>query len=266
MIVDFKIQIERWYPTVAKYWHLFHPRTYRAITWACVTVGLGIAGGPLWLPIVEALTNKYLQIEAKLTSPPWFGLIILLVGLAFAVVNNWVLSSEDAEIRAARERQRDHDKTILKDVFSLLDERFINHFVDGLLGDNSYSTADTHRLQRLFYSLADVSTDALDEEIQASLSSLREATGVLLKFLAYNFFVYPESQRDTPLRLVLQPRLNCDRQGSGRPEEDLKYQEYQSELDRHVHDFVQAFNSLVRMSKSKFPDKFFELLGGEAAK
>ena len=73
----------------------------------------------------------------------------------------------------------------------------------------------------------------------------------LLKFLATHFFVHPERQQHSDLRLCLYPDLNVDRGGPGTKESMASYDRFQAELDEAamaVRDAYKDYRFAVKQS------------------
>ena len=257
-LMDF---FERWYPTIEKYWRLLNPKTYRAMSWLCVTLGVAVLGSPIWLPLFEALVSEYLGFGVRLQSPIWVGVFLIFAGMAFALLNNWIMAFEGVGKLERKTQEAEHDLKILKDVFSIMDEKFLEWFEYFLLGDHSYRSKDVNRFSDLDHCLNKASFVPIDEDLQNAFCNLKSRTGRLLVFLGLKFFVYPENQSGENYRFVMQPALNVDRAGTGEFEDVEKYDKLAEELEGIYTGFRDAYRELIEITKNKFPSRFFEIFG-----
>ncbi|HLE04734.1 MAG TPA: hypothetical protein VI729_09035 [Anaerolineales bacterium] len=64
-----------------------------------------------------------------------------------------------------------------------------------------------------------------------------------LEFKAAHFYVHPQIQNVEDQRLVLEPGLNIDREGSGKKEETELYWQYARKLDSHITNMRAAYRT-----------------------
>ncbi|MCO6458599.1 MAG: hypothetical protein J5I93_25105 [Pirellulaceae bacterium] len=135
-----------------------------------------------------------------------------------------------------------HDKRIFQTSDQILGESSLIEFLDQLQTDDSYIITDARRLDRFRRMFTETGNQYINQELATSLSSLLSALDAILRFTALNFFVYPRQQSaEEPRRFCMYPELNCDRDGSGTPEDMNRYAKFQLQLDELANNTREAY-------------------------
>jgi hypothetical protein len=137
---------------------------------------------------------------------------------------------------------RGHDERLFRQADELLQERFLQEFLNQLQSDDSYWISSASRIDTFRGTFTETGNQFIDTGLSEKLRLLIEGLDALLVFLARTFFVYPEQQHyadDT--RLCMFPELNVDRAGPGTAESMRKYDKFQAELDKLSGDVRAAY-------------------------
>jgi hypothetical protein len=95
--------------------------------------------------------------------------------------------------------------------------------------------------------LAAADNELLDDELSSRCEAMRRSFDLLFDFIAYNFF--PFGEKDATERLVMHPRLNVDRGGSGDPKDMSEYWRHQKKLYQIVNGAYESWREFRRAVK-----------------
>ena len=146
-------------------------------------------------------------------------------------------------------RQLEHDIGVYRAGETILAEQTLWNILSNIENDHSYDRETSSYLWEFLQFLALEQNQFLDHEIVECSQNLARSLHTLLSFLGRKFFVFPRKQQAPNVRYCMHPELNCDREGSGTPEESRKYSLLASELEARVNELSQAYRSYRRAIK-----------------
>ncbi len=126
------------------------------------------------------------------------------------------------------ERRREHDRAIFGKSQEVMSEGNLNALVDVLWNEDAYHQKQFHAAVGYVEFWGAANHELLSEGLQERCNAMRDSLATLLEFVAQNFF--RADVEDESHRFVMQPRLNVDREGSGKAEDMAKYEAYQEKL------------------------------------
>jgi hypothetical protein len=164
--------------------------------------------------------------------------------------------SEDSA-RAETNRQAlivKHDKELASRLREIFPEGEKQVLRSNLLNQHAYWDTQSGKLMQAVLFVESAEAHFLEKEVQKRAKDFAEASGSLLHFMAYKFFVYPQDQRTSPIRFVMQPNLNADRDGDGSVEQDRKYDALTEQLEAHVEQMSDAYDTLIKAFHAQLLD------------
>ena len=182
-------------------------------------------------------------------TSPIVGLVLVGLGLLY----HYGAMRADAQSRSTKieqehreaERRSAHDRKLAQRFRELLSETSQEGFVDRLMHQHACFLDEIGLVEDAGHFLGSAEAHFLSPEIAAASKSFLERTAPLLKFIGSRFFRYPNRQSGARLQLAMQPNWNIDRDGSGDPEEEDRYNKLTAELEGAVRDWAAANRGLI---------------------
>ncbi len=141
-----------------------------------------------------------------------------------------------------KKEHREHDAKIFAASDAILSEELFSEIIQSLLNDHSYYFKEWGPMAGFINYYCKESNQYLDSSLKDSSIEFGKSLSALLKFLQYNFFVYPPNQHED-MRLCLYPDLNPDRGGGGTAEDMKKYDKFTVELENFATDARNKYRS-----------------------
>ncbi|MNV52177.1 hypothetical protein D3C71_1442570 [compost metagenome] len=218
------------------YIRIIFPEQRRWLVRVFVGAGVAAALGPYWEPYVIALAKRYLDVQVPTGAPQITGWVLLFIGLAIYVRNEYV----DHKAKPTVERHEDRtDRKMLVSLFSQIHLPSIDQFVDFGKTDAVYMPA-----LHYFY--------GLEGHMQSSTffihdAQIKELVEALYKSLggALSHGVYFRSTANEDLKKFDSRHLIGDNPGAEQAHEDFISSIHATERD------TRALCGAVR---KKFPD------------
>jgi len=146
------------------------------------------------------------------------------------------------------QRARKHDETRFRESDAIMSERQLRAFMNDL-DDDAFTLGVEEPSERWIDFFLLEGNQFLIPSIRERCITCARALVDLREYIAFNFFVYPNTLRSR--RLALHPHLNVDRGGSGKREEMRRYMEEAKNLHRLVDDALEAYSLYRRTVKEQ---------------
>lgn len=224
--------------------------------------GAAIAGAALiWPGILTFASTKVWWAEAV----NWLGSFVVYAAIAWVFIfafqliflaphKLWrreyerITKSEETH-RSQERRNRQivkHDKDLATRLREVFPEGEKQKLTSDLWNQHAYWSTQGDLLSNAVHFLGSAETYFLDETLRERAKDFREASAKLLHFMAYKFFVFPNEQRESPLRFAMQPNWNVDREGNGSAEQEEKYGALTAELEARTEEMSESYDELIK--------------------
>jgi hypothetical protein len=225
-------------------YRLLKPKTHNKLAWLVVGAGVAILASPFWEPILRGLALKYLQIQIDPPTSPILGFALVVVGLLY----HYGLSRiehypQDAQQRERRLAAIEHDRRLAQTFRDTITETQLENLFFELETNHMFANNSKQPLQNATELLGTAEMHFLNPLLRDCATNFIEASEQLTGFLALNFFVYPERQRELRT-FALHPHLNWDR-GAPNDEQAGQYQVFAEQLDELVAAMREAYGNLI---------------------
>jgi hypothetical protein len=147
-----------------------------------------------------------------------------------------------------------HDKKLADELRKIFPEGQKQRLESDLLGEHAYWGTQSNMLIEGVHFLELAETHFLEDEVRKRAEDFVNASAALLNFMAYKFFVYPNDQRESPLRFAMQPSWNIDRDGNGSIEQHRKYEALTKQLEAHVEQMADTYDKLIEAFHTQLLD------------
>jgi hypothetical protein len=215
---------------------LLRPRFYNRITWLVVVGGLAMMSTQLWEVVATELLKRELNISVSGSNDAAWGFALCLLGLAYHMANTGFYDLlKNNQIRARKEKERNHDLAIFREARLILNDQQIEDFVDTLQCDHSYYTDKYGQIETFARFMTSTSNRFMTPSAAIAMERFLAAWNKAESFLIYKFFVFPNNQTEPSFQFCMTPGLNMDRDGDGSTEQVERYNDLTSELD-HISD------------------------------
>lgn len=210
---------------------LLRPSFYSRITWLIVISGIAMMSTGIVKKIVSGLLERQFNISISGSNDAAWGFSLCVLGLVYHLANTGLYELlKSNETRDRRKLECTHDRLIFQKANELLSEEQLVNFIDQLEDDHSYYMDQSGAVDRFARFLAGSSNSFLSSALRKSAESFCLAWGGLGQFISYKFYIYPEGQSESPLRLCMAPNLNVDRAGMGTLDQVERYDELTTQL------------------------------------
>ena len=225
-----------WQAFVLRLIELLRPRFYNKITWLVVFSGLIMMSTPLWELVATEILKREFNISVSGSNDAAWGFALCVLGLAYHMANAGFYDLlKRNEIRARKEKERNHDIAIFLEARLFLNDQQIEDFVYTLQYDHSYYMDKRGQVEGFAFFLASTSNRFMTLSVAKAVERFIAAWSKAENFLSYKFDVFPNNQAEPPFRLCMTPGLNMNREGDGSTEQVERYNELTSEL-KHISD------------------------------
>ncbi|MBT9290635.1 hypothetical protein [Prosthecodimorpha staleyi] len=187
--------------------------TKRADHSRIIITGLIVAVGsilsPWWLPIIFEIAKKYIQIELKIESQPWVGVIVFLIVCVYSFS---IFISDKIANNNNKKSELASDALVFRD---LLSNSSPANFIDNIRAINArhlYNNDQLILLDKLIDILEDPSKEIINNDLRIEADKLHSLLIDFRDFLGTHFFVFPKS-RPKVYTYALYPEWNMDHSG-----------------------------------------------------
>ncbi|MFK4763966.1 hypothetical protein ACI3L3_04185 [Desulfobaculum sp. SPO524] len=232
-----KVKKIDWIKAGGALWRLFLPKFYNRMTWTVVVAGLAIVSTPLLERVVEAVLQKYFELPFVGVIPPWYGLALVGLGLAF-----------NATCKAFEELGRScpngpsaadvRDGELFSKFCNLLPPRQVMYFTRDHDFSSSFSRKETHPYATFVDNWQAANYQFQDKTLEEGKKELISLAVKLLHAIAYK--TYPLGASD--YNRVYPSDANLEEEMAG-----LKNAE---EINQIATDFYERYDRFVRSSQS----------------
>jgi hypothetical protein len=224
--------------------------------------GAAIAGFGLIWPGIWKFTSR---VDWWADATDWIGSFLIYAGIAWIIIfvvhlvflapfQLWRVEN-DRSVALAENGQPsndraqkviEHDRKLAARIREIFPENQKQKLVSDLINEHAYLDVQGNRLGDAVNFLNAAETHFLDDVLENCAKALADAGTELLQFLGLKFFIYPREQRQSPIRYVMQPNWNIDREGSGSEEQMEKYDALTTDLDRKVAEMSARYDQLIK--------------------
>lgn len=207
------------------------------ITSYVVLTGIGLLTVPLWGQFLAALLAKHFNIEVDLTPSQYVGVILILAALIFRLAWEWrpvIISDPNLE----------HDTRVTVRFKNTIDYNLIKNAIYNMETGHFYYREEVKQLNYIIDFFQDERNNYTDPKTNNFTDLLLSSTIDLRNFIACNFFVFPENQRDDNLRFRMHPELNIDT-GYPTPDEEAKYARAADDVGDLIDTFLENFRAFI---------------------
>ncbi len=200
--------------------------------------------------LLEVLFERTFNFTLTGSSDVAWGFALVCTGLIYHLINTGffeLITTQKKQIEL--DNKKVHDKNIFQQANELMKEEEFSDLLSWLLDDHSYTTNKCRKLEMFCNFLTKTENQFLLDELKTPAQSFLSCSHKLIEFLCLKFFVYPDSQTITDMRLCMQPSWNIDRDGGGSPEEFEKYTKLTKELEQYVLDTQKNYHELRKNVK-----------------
>ena len=147
-----------WQAFVLRLIELLRPRFYNKITWLVVLSGLVMMSTPLWELVATEILKREFNISVSGSNDAAWGFALCVLGLAYHMANAGFYDLlKRNEIRARKEKERNHDIAIFLEARLFLNDQQIEDFVYTLQYDHSYYMDKRGQIEEFAFFLASTS-------------------------------------------------------------------------------------------------------------
>jgi len=200
---------------------------------------------PLWERALNAILTKEFQFSITDGNDAAWGFALCVLGLIYHTSNSAIYELLNERLTSQRkDDELAHDRAIYRNADALLQEQQFLSFMRTLLGDHSYHMQNMERIDKFVRYLAPTSNQFLSPTLRAAAAAFVEAAYQHGEFVALQFFVFPKGQTESNVRLCMKPGWNCDREGSGSPEQIRMYDQLTKELETLSNTVISRYHDL----------------------
>ena len=225
-----------WQAFVLRLIELLRPRFYNQITWLVVVSGLAMMSTHLWELVATEILKREFNISVSGSNDAAWGFALCVLGLAYHMANTGFYDLlNNNQIRARKEKERNHDLAIFREARLFLNDQQIEDFVYTLKCDHSYYMDKCGQIKKFACFLASTSNRFMTTSVAKAVERFIATWSKAESFLSYKFFVFPNNQTGPSFQLCMTPGLNMDREGDDSTEQVERYNNLTSELE-HISD------------------------------
>lgn len=159
----------------------------------------------------------------------------------------------DESSLSGSDRAVEHDRRLSAKFREIMPECMFENIISNILNNHMFSDDQSRVLRDALFYLDSAGCHFIDSDVRQKVELFVRSGEKLLEFMSYKFFRYPE-HFDNPITFAMQPRWNCDREGDGSPEQDVKYGLLVDELQ----DLINKAESKYRGMIGIFHEKLFD--------
>ena len=169
----------------------------------------------------------------------WRTLALISLGLIIAAVlrKDWLIRF------LISPETREHDRSVFQRADDIMSESDLYRMLEQLAADHSYFQSQRRQIAEFILNFEQVGNWYIRKSMANSTKKLIKSLNSFMEFKAVHFFVHPQNQSGENLRLVLEPALNIDREGTGKPEEMHKYSQYAQTLIKLIDDIESSYKT-----------------------
>lgn len=224
----------------------FRPRAYvRLAFWAAVA-GIALLAGPIWYPLVQALSLKTLGVPLPVVDNPLIGAVVVCASMVFFLA---CFAIETFQQHLISGHTRDHDVAVANKVLEWMPEKRMEWILGVLESEHGIWSNHMSMLDDLNFDLRLPSCRFIDLELDKKRQKLADSLKDTTQFVSKHFFPYGPSQGDR-IYTALYPNLNIDREGTDY--NNTRYNKFSEQLyelikavDFSYSDLVSAFHSRI---------------------
>ena len=225
------------------------PVLYNIAILSLVITGLALIATPFYEEIILKVLQKNYRLDLAPRANTLWGIALVGVGVLFHLTSNSLL-----QIFANKNKENcetDLDSKIFNASQDILTEKKINDFFKLLLSDHSFRTEDSSKLYKYAEYHLSHENSYREKELQLLAVKMASAVNILLRWMALNFYVFPEIQTSENTKLCMHPHLNINRTPNVSEEDKTKYMEFVNKLSKLSYNVISHYKGYQKLVKYK---------------